>query len=150
MERCNRLLAVVTDAVDLEHSLPKYKLLTGRRIFHSFSTEGIYCLLFPKSQLSYIPLCLNLQLLPRLFPLGIFRIYLSYTRFTSWSTNNLALIILFQVIAHSSLPSSWCHLALGSLLTHIRQCKWLLAVYQSSRPTQQNTCIMLSTQEPDA
>lgn len=48
MERCNRQLAVVIDAADPKHALPKYKLLTRRRIFSRFCMEEINCLLLPK------------------------------------------------------------------------------------------------------
>lgn len=134
MERCNRQLAVVTDGVDLKHSLPKYKLLTRRKIFSRFCTEGMSCLLFPKiTTRLHISVSLNLPVLPRSFPQGIHSTKSSDTRLTSWPTTNLALIILFQVMAHSWLPSSWCHLALGYLLIHNdlflnRQCKWFLAM----------------------
>lgn len=48
LERCNRLLALVIDAVDLKHFLPGHKLLTRRRMLSSFCTAAICCLLFPK------------------------------------------------------------------------------------------------------
>lgn len=129
LERCNRLLAIVIDAVDLKHFLPRHKLLTRRRIFPRFWTKAIYCLLFPKITARWhISVSLNAVVLPSPFPQCIHS-----TKLAKWPITYLALIVLFQEMVHNSLPSSCFHLALDHLLTHHglflnKHCKWLRAI----------------------